>query len=278
MELQQSPMYRAYIQSLKWNIVDIDTCQLFYRSIPFTGVFAKLQRPSHLPNIDKLTEIIHKLHIQKLAIEPSEHVTQNELTTYIEKLKTTKVTISHSPFLPTKTIRVDLCPTENEIFQSFSEAKRRAVRRAQKNNVTVSESHDINLLIQTKNRSAGFLGFITTFGITNLWKYFPRQYTGIVLAYTPNQKKPVGGILLIYWEQIAYYWIAGATKYGKKLFAPTLLVWEAMKVAKRHGCREFDFVGVWDERMPNENRSWLGFTKFKEGFGGKELYYPVASL
>jgi lipid II:glycine glycyltransferase (peptidoglycan interpeptide bridge formation enzyme) len=70
----------------------------------------------------------------------------------------------------------------------------------------------------------------------------------------------------------------GATKKGKKLFAPTLLVWEALKVSKKRKMKYFDFIGVWDERTPRKNTEWKGFTKFKEGFGGKELYYPMISI
>jgi len=59
------------------------------------------------------------------------------------------------------------------------------------------------------------------------------------------------------------------------LFAPTLLVWEALKLAKNRGAKQFDFVGVWDERIPNKFHEWKGFTKFKEGFGGAAQYYPL---
>ena len=68
----------------------------------------------------------------------------------------------------------------------------------------------------------------------------------------------------------------GATKEGKKLFAPPLLVWEALKVSKQRKMKRFDFVGVWDERLPRGNDSWKGFTKFKEGFGGNQVHYPIA--
>jgi len=100
------------------------------------------------------------------------------------------------------------------------------------------------------------------------------DHATILLAYTDTHKL-VGGILLVFWEKTAYYWIAGATKQGKKLFVPTILVWEALKAAKRRGAKQFDFVGVWDERKPNEHHDWLGFTKFKEGFGGVPFYYPL---
>jgi len=182
--------------------------------------------------------------------------------------------LNRDPFIPTKTIRVDVRGEENEIFSRLSEAKRRAVRRAQKNGVTVSVSKNIDALIRLKNRSAGFLGFITTAGAQKLWAALPDTKKAVLLAYTAD-KQLVGGIMLICWSNIAYYWIAGALPKGKKLFAPTLLVWEALKESKHLGCKALDFVGVWDERHPDKNHEWKGFTKFKEGFGGETLYYPM---
>ncbi|MEK7119530.1 MAG: peptidoglycan bridge formation glycyltransferase FemA/FemB family protein, partial [Patescibacteria group bacterium] len=202
--------------------------------------------------------------------------------------------------------------SEDEIFKRFSEAKRRAVRRTIKHHVLIRESSDIHVLINIKNKSAGLFGFITTTGVDKLWHIFAPKHAAILLAYksknsstlssrppsrdpsshhflnwipgsfakqrTRNDNKIVGGILLLFYDSVAYYWIAGATREGKKLFAPTLLVWEAITLAKKRGSRLFDFVGVWDERLPNENNNWKGFTKFKEGFGGTELYYPIATL
>jgi len=52
-------------------------------------------------------------------------------------------------------------------------------------------------------------------------------------------------------------------------------VWEALKLSRKKGCTQFDFVGVFDERIQNQFQSWKGFTKFKKGFGGKEIYYPI---
>jgi lipid II:glycine glycyltransferase (peptidoglycan interpeptide bridge formation enzyme) len=184
------------------------------------------------------------------------------------------VRINTSPFLPTKTIHVDLKRSEKEIFSSFSEAKRRAVRRATTLGVTVSESNNISDLLRAKNASAGMFGFMTTTGIRELWETFKPDHTSIVLAHDIN-KKLIGGVLLIHHDQRTYYWIAGSIQYGKKLFAPTLLVWESIKVAKKHKSSIFDFVGTWDERIPTENMQWKGFTKFKEGFGGTQVYYPL---
>jgi lipid II:glycine glycyltransferase (peptidoglycan interpeptide bridge formation enzyme) len=53
---------------------------------------------------------------------------------------------------------------------------------------------------------------------------------------------------------------------------PTLLTWEAIKLAKKLGDRRFDFEGIADERFPVTNK-WLGFSRFKKSFGGNKIEY-----
>lgn len=272
MEIQQSLPYRRYLQTLGWSVLPIEKTFLVIRHFPLIGTLAKLQRCTHLPSVSALTKLIRFHHIRTLSIEPSYTINQNTFSGWIHDVSKF-VRINKTPNLSTKTIRVDLTKPEETIFNKFSEAKRRAVRRAQKAGVSVAESSDINALLQIKNKSAGFLGFITTYGTDKLWPLFTPNHTAILLAH--NENHIVGGILLLFFDSVAYYWIAGATREGKKLFAPTHLVWEAMKLSKKRGMKLFDFIGVWDERIPKENLSWKGFTKFKEGFGGQTLYYPI---
>jgi len=266
MEFQQSPIYAKYIESLGWTILRIGTVRMFYKHIPVTGGLLKIQRPKTLPDI---TEILRTYRVKTVAIEP--HPKEN-LGSYKRWCAgvSKHCKVVRSSYQPTKTLLIDVTAPEDTIFSRFTEAKRRAVRKAVKNGVTVTESDDIKSFIKIKNKSAGPFGFITTFGIDRFWDIFYPKHATILLT-----KPLMGGILLVFWNKTAYYWIAGATKQGKKLFTPTLLVWEALKTAKRRGMKQFDFVGVWDERKPGEHHDWLGFTKFKEGFGGKPFYYPM---
>lgn len=286
MDLQQSLRYKRYIESLAWQVITMDGMNIFIKHIFLYGGLAKIQRPEKLPNTEKLIPLLKQHHINSVAIEPTADTDQDQLDQFIQSLSV-HFRIHTSAFLPTKTLLIDLTPSEEQLFHSLTEAKRRAVRRAEKNNVLIEESHEIQSLISIKNTSAGFLGFITTHGVKELWSTFAPDHATILLAKkdviarneeTKQSFKPIGGVLLLFHDDMAYYWIAGATREGKKLFAPTLLVWEAMLLAKKRGARQFDFVGVWDNRLPNDNTAWKGFTKFKEGFGGKELLYPIARL
>lgn len=273
MEIQQSKPYANFIRSLGWQVITHNRQYYYLKRLSFMGALLKVQRVIVLPDLRTFLPLLKQERVTRLAIEPDSTIPNDHFNRWIKKIPKT-ISVNRDPFLPTKTIRVDLAATEDIVFHRFSEAKRRAVRRAQKNSTRIELGQDIENLIRIKNTSAGFLGFITTYGLDKLWPQFALNHSDTLLAYTENNKL-VGGILLLYWNRLAYYWVAGATKEGKRLFAPTLLVWEALKLAKKRRCTSLDFVGVWDERMPKQNHQWKGFTKFKEGFGGEELYYPI---
>jgi len=277
MDLQQSVLYQKYITALGWSIDHMDGAAIFYRSIPFVGTLAKIQRSPSLPYIPKLIPLLRRHKITSVSVEPNSLENQETFTNYMRSLGKFFPIVS-SPFLPTKTILVDVSKSENDMFSSLTSAKRRAVRRAEKNHITITTSDKITDLTAIKNRSAGLFGGITTYGIDKLWNiFYPKKMAYILLA--KNMKHAViGGVLLLIWEKRCYYWIAGATHEWKKLFAPTLLVWNALQFAHKRKCRDFDFVGVWDDRMPKQYTEWKGFTKFKEGFGGAPLYYPISTL
>lgn len=274
MEIQQSPLYAEYLKRIRWDVYSLDGSNVFLKRIPLMGTLVKIHRPRRLPPIDTLVSFLQHHRAKRLVIEPVHTQSQYTFTSWYKKLPSW-IHVNRSPFLPSKTILIDLAPPVDRIFSAFTQAKRRAVRRAAKWKIRVEESQNINALIRVKNNSAGLLGFITTTGLRELWSVFAPQNATILFAYGPNRPHPIAGVLLVFWEDTAYYWIAGSSKEGKKKFAPTLLVYESLKLARLRGAKRFDFVGVWDERLPKENVSWKGFTKFKEGFGGQPLYYPV---
>jgi lipid II:glycine glycyltransferase (peptidoglycan interpeptide bridge formation enzyme) len=59
---------------------------------------------------------------------------------------------------------------------------------------------------------------------------------------------------------------ASASKY-RNVMAPYLLQWHAIKLAKNLGYKYYDFYGVDEDK-------WPGVTRFKKGFGGREVNYP----
>jgi len=275
MEVQQSSLYQQYILALGWSVGILDGTAIFYRKLPFIGVMAKIQRPMTMPYIPKLIPFLQGLHVRSLLVEPKADENPEAFKQYIRSLSKFFKIIS-SPFLPTKTILVNTTPSESTMFSSLEPSKRRAVRRAEKYGISIVSSKHIADLIDIKSKAAGTFGSMTTYGIDKLWNIFYKKNQSHILLAKTSENKVVGGVLLLISGTTCYYWIAGATKKGKHMFAPTLLVWEAIKFAHSKKCSQFDFVGVWDERTPKQYTEWKGFTKFKEGFGGTAVYYPLA--
>lgn len=277
MEIQQSDEYASYIRRLGWVVERPDSHYLFIKPFPIIGGIAKLQRCDTLPEAERLMFLLKKYRVRTLAVEPDSTLAQKDLSLWIRTMKRA-VNINTDYFLPTKTIRVSLKESEEAIFARFTEAKRRAVRRAEKLGIEIAHSRDITTFIRLKSTTAGTFGGITTHGMDKLWECMPEKQSYILTAHEKKDpdKKPIAGVLCLIHNRVAYYWLAGATKHAKKLYAPTHVVWYALKEAKKRGCREFDFVGVWDERMKTMHLDWKGFTKFKEGFGGYPVYYPLS--
>jgi len=273
--LHQSPLFAQFTKNLGWQVILYDGINIFIRSLSFMGTLAKIQRPSHLPDPLALTQFLKKHKVTKIVAE-ARHEERPDTFSHWYTILSKNFSMDRSSYLPTKTIVVDISDSLDVIFARFTPAKKRAIKKAIKNGIYITESNSITDLISIKNKSAGLFGFITTYGMEKLWPVFSKEKkAAIVLARSNRNDQIIGGILLLFWGDTAYYWITGTTKYGKKLFAPALLVWEAIRISKENDAKQFDFVGVWDERLPKEYDSWKGFTKFKEGFGGKILYYPI---
>lgn len=256
MDIRQSSLYSLFMQKIGWQAERIGKWNIFIRNLPLLGKIAKFQRIIPPIPFKQLT------NFKSIIIEPDlppNKILEENLTAFGYK-------VNKSPYLPTKTILTDLKRTDDEIFKSFHKATQGAIRKAQKNNVTVEVSTNIEAFIKLKTTYLFPIGFLMAKEIRALWKTFYPSNASLLLA-------PGAGILLLFWEKKAHYWLAASTKKSNQLAAPSLLVWEALKLAKQKGCTVFDFEGIYDERFHNATKNWQGFTKFKQGFSKKELTY-----
>lgn len=254
------------MEKIGWIVERVNNCQVFIRQFPIFGSLIKIQRPALPIPFKKIEKIAKKYRAFRIVIEPGLKLKR--------KFREFGYKKSNSPYLPPKTIHIDLTFSEKKIFKNFKESKRRGIKKAVKNGVLVKQSRDIESFIKLKSRQFFPLGFLIKKEIKALWQTFYPKNVCLLLAYKNKKISPLAGILLLFHQKTSYYWLAVSTKIGKKLFAPSLLVWEAIKLSKKRGCRIFDFEGIYDPRFPQATKSWRGFTRFKKGFGGKEVEYP----
>ena len=275
MDIRQSPEYAKYIEFIGWQVEKINKGNVFIKKIPLFGSLIKIQRIDSPISFAEIEKLAKKHRAFQVIIEPS---FAPQTPHDYRPLK--------SPFIPTKTLILDLRQTEEKIFASFSKNKRRDIRIAEKNHLVIKEGSPQDFVRLKKKTlwKKRILPLGTEREVLPLVKAFGGK-SKILVVYPSEARQfggakeglPLAGTLLLFHNKTAYYWQAAATNTGKKFMAPTLLLWEAIKLAKKKGCEVFDFEGVYDERFP-KNKSWLGFTHFKKGFGGKEVFYPEPSV
>jgi len=93
-----------------------------------------------------------------------------------------------------------------------------------------------------------------------------------LLFFGKYKGKIACGALIIFWSKIGFYHQAASDAKFAKFSIPYLVVWEAIKEAKKRGCEIFDFWGYVDP-FKHPNHPWAGPSLFKKGFGGESFFY-----
>lgn len=84
-----------------------------------------------------------------------------------------------------------------------------------------------------------------------------------------NEDTTIAAWMLFRYGETLYYPYGGSNYRYRNLMASSLLMWEAIKLGKKIGCRTFDMWGACtDPKDP-----WYGFTRFKLGFGGEVINF-----
>jgi hypothetical protein len=252
-DLRQSREYGEYMESIGWKTVPVGKNQIFIRKLGPVSI-AKLQRTRGSLPIKDIENVIKANRVMMVKIEPL--VGEGPLG----------YRVSNWPLLGTKTLRVDLRPSQEKIFNSFKKDCRYILKKSLISNYLIS-NNNFDYFYKIWQKSAKRKG---------LWIPKNKEYKSLVSVFggktfciTIND---MAGALVLTHKKTAFYYYAGSTKEGTALNLPYQIVWEAMKEAKKRGCRVWDFEGVYDSRWPN--KGWLGFSHFKKSFGGKEIEFP----
>ncbi len=263
-DLRQSKVYANYLKSIGWKIENKENTFVYLRKIPILGWFAKIQRPEKLSS-KSINFINKKYQPLQFSIEPKNKKQVDFINNFNFK-------ISNFTSLPTKTLIIDLKKSEKELLNSFSPKTRYNVRNSKKGQIKIIESKnilDFTNFWRKNFEKKRFPFFSQQKNIIALQKSFDKNSHTLLAK---KNGKIIACLFLISSNEVMYYMYAASNDKGRKYFAPTLLTWNAILLAKKSGCKVFDFDGIYDDRFPI--KTWKGFTKFKKGFGGEEIEYP----
>ena len=169
---------------------------------------------------------------------------------------------------PHRSVVIDLDKSEDELLTVMHHKTRYNIKVAEKNSPTFVVGNDIDAFWKLLKHTAKNDNFST----------YPKEYYQ-KLCLTPSLMAEMvfikhedvliaGALLLAYGDTVCY--LHGAmnrnAKY-KSMMAPYKLHWEVMKWAKGYGMKHYDLWGI-------DAQKWPGVTRFKLGFGGREVEYP----
>jgi lipid II:glycine glycyltransferase (peptidoglycan interpeptide bridge formation enzyme) len=174
------------------------------------------------------------------------------------------------------TFIVDLTKTEDELLATMHPKTRYNIRLANRYNVNVQDSTTdagfkiyLNLLFDTTKRQGFYLH--TRSYHQRLWQLL--KNTGKVRIMTASfQGQPIASFMLFIEKDRLFYPYGASLDTNREVMAPTLLMWEVIKLGKSLKLKSFD---MWGCLGPNakEIDNGYGFHRFKQGYGGELVQY-----
>lgn len=189
---------------------------------------------------------------------------------------------------PEQTILVDLAKSEDELLLNMHEKSRYNIRLATRKGVVVRDATNdkeafarfLEILDETSRRDR-----IALWPHERFWKFREVFLANPVSATAPHAKFLVGeyqgkilaGTVVMLFGDAGTYLYAGSTAEERTANAPSVVLWEAIRLAKREGKIWYDMWGIAPRGEPHH--PWAGITMFKSryvklGVTGKEVYQP----
>jgi lipid II:glycine glycyltransferase (peptidoglycan interpeptide bridge formation enzyme) len=158
------------------------------------------------------------------------------------------------------------------IFASFSATGRRHIRLAERSGVYVEESSNATAFAALLKKTAARGGFRAHNAA--YFEQFLRSFGHDArLLVAKNDKQWLAAGIFTFVGRTSVYYYGASCNQSRELNAPTLLQWEAMKLAKRIGCSEYDLLGIARDEE-DRHHQLARVTRFKKKFNGEIVYYP----
>lgn len=284
-DFRQSLEYQELMRNSGAITVELVQDQVAYvmrpKILPFISstIIPRINDPNALLTAD---EISRKYRSINLVLAPKVIDGSSEAKTWEEELKKQKYTPAGFGIAPTKTLIVDIQPSDDEILAQMKSKTRYNIRLSERRGVTtkVISGEDLDgnptymdefYNVYSENCQRVGMKCDSRNHLETLFKSFNRNCF-LVHAYDSTGEVAAVTSYLVT-EDTVYYQMNGSTEIGRKNFAPNLTVWEGILEGKRRDCHWLDFDGIYDDRYPKAQESWKGFTRFKLSFGGNEINY-----
>jgi lipid II:glycine glycyltransferase (peptidoglycan interpeptide bridge formation enzyme) len=171
---------------------------------------------------------------------------------------------------PETTWLLDITPDEEKILKGMRKTTRNLIRRGYRENIQIIKSEnpdDLDEFYKIYQKTVERQNFIP-FSKEYLKKEFSVfiQEKKIALFFAKHKGEFLAASLFIFYGNQGFYHHSASLRDNSKIPTSYLLLWEAIKEAKKRNCKFFNFWGI---APPDKSKHpWQGLTLFKKGFGG----------
>lgn len=163
--------------------------------------------------------------------------------------------------------QIDLRPDTEALLASFHSSARQAIKKAQRNGVTIEFRQDKETLqaffdMHTKVRKYKYNLLPQPYQFfEQIWEKFISQDHG-VLTMAKYDGNYIGGTLNLFWKDTFYYKFSTSALDQLDVRPTDLVIWESINYAKQRNLDFFDFgVSDWDQE---------GLLRFKRKYASEE--------
>lgn len=171
---------------------------------------------------------------------------------------------------------LDLDQDEDELLANMKSKTRYNVRLAKRRGVRVKIDNSdeafeeyIKLTKETTKRQK-FYAHSEDYQ-RKMWEVMRKERIANLMVARFRGKALVAWILFKHGETM-YYPYGASSRERQNFMASNLVMWEAIKYAKREGCKKFDMWGALGLN-PDKKDPWYGFHRFKAGYGARHVEY-----
>ncbi|NBC84191.1 MAG: peptidoglycan bridge formation glycyltransferase FemA/FemB family protein [Bacteroidetes bacterium] len=176
--------------------------------------------------------------------------------------------------LPSNTVFIDLEQSDDILLARMKSKTRYNIRLAQRKGVKISKAGMDELPVwydlyqQTTQRNGLTHDEMSYFqSVLKLQHHHQTPNTKVFLLMAKMNEIPLAGLFLTISGGRASYLYGASSNENRQYMGTYALQWEAMKIARQEGCKEYDLFGI--SEIPDPNHPMYGLYRFKTGFGGE---------
>ena len=145
-DIRQTPEYAKYMENIGWIVERKGGVNYFIKKFSLIGSFIKIQRPEVLRDqeIKLIKRLSKKYRAFQIVIEPRKASLRGKPNLLIEH----GFRLSRSPFVPAKTIHIDLTKSEKQLLKEMHYKTRYNIKKAISNKLKVTSSKNIMLICE----------------------------------------------------------------------------------------------------------------------------------